>query len=318
MQALVYHAYGDIDQLRLEDVAEPAMPQSGEIKVHVRASSINPVDAKVRRGELKLIAGHHFPKRPGLDFSGVVEAIGDGVDGIAVGDAVFGAARSMSDGAFAEHIIVRAKQVAKKPQTLDHPTAAAVVTVGIAALQSLRDIVKLQRGDNLLVYGCTGGVGLFALQIAKRTGARVTGVCSSSGVALAQAFGADDVIDYTRGAVWDGAARFRSILELSGKLSFDSAQPMLDDPGVFVDFSPTPAALIGNAITNVFRHRKHAFAMTSATTADLNWLAELIDAGELRPAPTRVYPMSAYTDAFSAAERGGSAGKIAVEITAGD
>jgi NADPH:quinone reductase-like Zn-dependent oxidoreductase len=294
---------------------DPGPPRAGDVRVRVRATSVNPVDGKVRRGELKLIAGGHFPKRPGLDFSGEVEAVGEGVTGFAVGDAVYGGARSMSEGAFAEHVLVHASAIAKKPSTIDHTLAAGVPTVAIAALQVLRDIVKVAPGDRVLVNGCTGGVGLFAIQIAKRAGAVVTGVCATGGVELARELGADEVVDFKKSALTSLDTKFRAILELSGKLPFESAHAHLDDHGLYVDFSPSPAALVGNAIANPFRSHKHVFAMTSAKTADLESLARMLDAGELRAAPTQVLSLEHFAEAFERAERGGVIGKVVVQLS---
>ena len=314
MKAVVYHSYGGREVLALEDAPEPDGPDSGELRIEVLAASVNPVDRKVREGQLKLMAGGHFPKRPGLDFCGIIEAVGEGVSGYNLGEVVFGGARSMSDGAFAEHILVKATSIAKKPATLDHTTAAGVPVVAIAALQALRDIVKVKPNDRVLVNGCTGGVGLFALQLAKQFGAIVTGVCGTDGVLLAHEFGAAEVIDYRKSPVSQLPSKFHAILELSGRLSFDDAQHLLDDGGLYVDFSPSPAALIGNTIANPFRHHKHVFAMTSAKTPDLNWLGEQIDVGALRPAPTVVYPLDGYLEAFTHAEGGGAVGKTVVEF----
>ncbi len=302
----------------LEEVPEPGTPGPGDVRVRVHAVSINPVDAKVRRGELKLIAGGRFPKRPGLDFSGVVEAVGEGVSQFVPGDAVYGAARSMSEGAFCEHALVHAASVARKPAKIDHAAAAGVPTVAIAALQSLRDIVKVSNGDRILVNGCTGGVGLFALQLAKRSGAIVTGVCGTDGIAAASEFGADAVIDYKKNDPARSGGKYRAILELSGKLAFEAAHVLLESNGIYVDFSPSPAALIGNTIANPFRHQKHLFAMTSAKTADLEWLAQQIESGDLRPAPTRSFPLDQFAEAFALAEGGGTLGKVIVNIVAGD
>ena len=314
MKALVYHAYGDRTVLGLEDIPDPGPPRSGDVRVRVHASSVNPVDGKVRRGELKLIAGGHFPKRPGLDFCGEVEALGDGVSGLKVGDRVYGAARSMSEGAFAEHVLVHAAAVALQPSTLDTVTAAGVPTVAIAALQVLRDIVKVAPGDRILVNGCTGGVGLFALQLAKRPGAIVTGVCGSLGAALARELGADEVLDYKKAGSCMGGGSYRAILELSGKLHFDAAQDRLDEHGLYVDFSPSPASLVGNAIANPFRAKKHVFAMTAANAADLEFLAQEIDSGRLRAAPTQMFPLERFAEAFALAEGGGVVGKIVVKV----
>lgn len=317
MQALVYHGYGGRDRLALETVADPGAPGRGEVRVRVHATSINPVDGKVRRGELKLIAGRRFPKRPGLDLSGRVEAVGDGVTDLAVGDAVYGGARGMSEGAFAEQVITRAASLAKAPRGVDLTTAAGIPTVAIAALQALRDLARVGRGDRLLVNGCTGGVGLFALQIARQAGAVVTGVCGTDGMALARDHGADTVIDYRTTDIRRAGLRFRAILELSGRLSFADGCALLEPGGRFVDFAPGPAGLIGAALANPFRRRKHVFAMTAPRTADLDWLAGQIDAGALRACPTRVFPLAAFAEAFALAEGGGVPGKVVVRIGPG-
>ncbi len=318
MRAIVYHRYGSRDVLALEDVADPGLPGRGDVRVRVHASSINPVDGKVRRGELKLIAGGKFPKHPGLDFSGVVEAVGEDVTGFAVGDAVYGGARGMSDGALAEHAIVKAAAIAHKPLTLDHCVSAGVPTVAIAALQVLRDMVAIKSGDHVVVNGCTGGVGLFALQIARNAGARVTGVCGTDGVATARDFGAETVIDYRTGDLMTDALSAQAILELSGHLAFGDAERLLDEGGLYVDFSPSPAALVGNAIANPFRHHKHVFAMTAAKTADLKHLAQAIESGTLRAAPTQVLPLERFAEAFEWAEGGGVIGKVVVKIATND
>lgn len=263
---------------------------------------------------MKLIAGGHFPKRPGLDFSGVVEAVGDAVSDLVPGDEVFGAARSMSEGAFAEHVLVHARAIAKKPSTLDHATAAAVPTVAIAALQSLRNIVKVAQGDRILVNGCTGGVGIFAIQLAKRAGAHVTGVAGSAGLELARELGADEVVDYKKASIARGGGRFRAILELSGRLPFENAHAILDPDGLYVDFSPSPASLIGNALANPFRSHKHVFAMTAATRADLDEIAGLLAANALRPPPVRVFTLEDFRSAFELAESGAVIGKVVVAI----
>lgn len=317
MKAVVYHSNGGREVLALEDIADPGAPGAEELRIRVLAASVNPVDRKVREGQLKLIAGGHFPKRPGLDFCGIVEAIGGSVSGFTVGDVAYGSTGSMSDGAFAEFIIVKSSNVAKKPASLEATTAAGVPVVAIAALQTVRDMVKAKAGDEILVNGCTGGVGLFALQLAPLFGAKATGSCGTDSVSIALQFGASEVIDYRKKPVLSHPSKFRAILELSGKLAFDDARTLLDEDGVYIDFSPSPLSLIGNTLANPFRDQKHLFAMTGANTADLNWLAHEMDKGTLRPAPTSVYPLERFREAFEHAEGGGVIGKTVVAIGSG-
>jgi len=313
MKTVSYDRYGDRDVMRMTDAEVPS-PKSGELRVKVHAASVNPVDGKVRRGELKLIAGGHFPKRPGLDFAGVVDALGDGVSSFKLGDRVYGSAKSMSEGAMSELAVVNASAIAKSPAKLDDVTAAAVPVVAIAALQTLRDTAKVKKGDRVLVNGCTGGVGIFALQLAKRFGAQVTGVCGTDGVSLARELGADDLIDYRKEPLAARSERYHVILELSGKLPFDQAHALLDEHGIYVDFSPSPASLIGNTIANPFRSHKHVFAMTAGKTTDLEALAKMLDDGELRPPPVRELPFDRFSEAFELAERGGIIGKVVVRV----
>jgi NADPH:quinone reductase-like Zn-dependent oxidoreductase len=313
MKAVFYETYGDRTVMQLGERAAPAV-KAHEVLVRVQAASINPVDGKVRRGELKLIAGGHFPKQPGLDFAGEVVSVGDGVTAFRVGDAVFGCAKSMSEGALAEFAVANVAAIAKRPQGLDVLTAAAVPVVAMGALQPLRDIVKVAPGDAVLVNGCTGGVGLFALQLAKRAGAHVTGVCGSEGVDLSREMGAEEVIDFRTSSALARGGRYRAILELSGRLTFGDAHPILDEHGIFVDFSPTPASLVGNTLANPFRTHKHVFAMTSGKTADLDEVGQLLVQGELKAPPLREFPLDQFRDAFALAESGKVMGKIVVRV----
>lgn len=314
MKAVSYEKYGGRDVLQLVDTDKPA-PEPGEVLVRVQAASINPVDGKVRRGELKLIAGGKFPKRPGLDFAGVVETVGDGVSAFSVGDAVYGGSKSMSVGTLAEHVVVKQGSIARRPKSLGPVAAAAVPVVAIGALQSLRDTARVQPGDHVLVNGCTGGVGIFAVQLAKRIGAHVTGVCGTEGVDLARQLGADEIIDYRKQSVATTSGRYHVLLELSGRLPFDQASSLLDDRGLYVDFSPSPASLLGNTLANPFRSHKHVFVMSAAKTADLEELGKHIDAGQLRLPPIKEFPLDQYREAFDLAERGGFMGKVVVRIS---
>lgn len=315
MKAVLYDRYGDRDVMQLTDVP-PAAPGAGEVRVRVQAVSVNPIDGKIRRGEQQLLAGGHFPKRPGMDFAGVVDAVGDAHGPFAVGDAVFGGVKSMSEGALGESAIVPVGAIAHRPASLDALNAAAVPVAAIAALQVLRDVVKVNPRDRVLVNGCTGGVGLFALQLARRMGAHVTGVCGTDGVATARAFGADEVIDYKKVALTSLGERYDALIELSGHLTFEQAEPLLDEQGRYVDFSPTPASLIGNTIANPFRSHQHLFAMTKTKRADLEELARLFEAGALKAPPITEFALEQFREAYALAEQGGVIGKVVIRVAA--
>lgn len=312
-RAVLYGDYGGREQLKLGELPASS-PGKGELLVRVEAASINPVDGKVRRGELKLLAGGHFPKVPGLDFAGVVEAVGPGSTGFSPGDPVFGVTGSMGGGAMAERAVVKAAGVARRPAGLSPVQAASVPVVAAAALQVLRDLLGLEKGQRVLVNGCTGGVGLFALQLARRMGVQAVGVCGTEGVELARRFGAVQVVDYKKQKVTEAEGPFHALLELSGKLPFEAAHPLLGEHGIYVDFSPTPGGLIGNTLANPFRAHKHKFALTGATTRDLEELASLLGSGALELPPLQTFPFERFREAFALAESGGVIGKVVVQI----
>jgi NADPH:quinone reductase-like Zn-dependent oxidoreductase len=313
MKAITYDAFGGLDVLRATDLPLPSASK-GHVLVRVQAVSINPIDGKLRRGELKLMSGTRFPKTIGSDFAGVVEAVGADVHGLAVGDAVYGASGSVKEGTLAEVVSVPAGVVAKRPASLDAATAASIPIVALAALQTLRDTAGVKAGARVLINGATGGVGLYAIQLAKAMGAHVTAVAGTDGIDIARSFGADVVVDYKTTPITTLTETFDAILELSGRLAFNAADKLLADAGVYVDFEPSPVSIIGNTLANPFRSHKHKFALTAATTADLEDLARRFDAGTLRAAPTRLFPFDEFRAAFAAAEKGGVVGKVVVGL----
>ncbi|HTN86451.1 MAG TPA: NAD(P)-dependent alcohol dehydrogenase [Sorangium sp.] len=314
MKTITYARFGGPEVLALSDTTPPPPSREGRLLVRMHAVSLNPLDGKIRRGEARLLSGARFPKTPGIDFAGVVEGVGPGVVGFSVGDRVFGGLGSMKEGYLSELISVPARVAAKMPANLDFVGAASVAVVGLAALQALRDVGRVKAGARVLVNGCTGGIGPYALQLAKRMGAHVTGVCGTEGVALARDFGADAVVDYRRESITSSGQRFDVVLDLSTRLPFEAARVLLAERGTYVGFEPAPAQIIGAAVLNIFRAHKHRFLFAKATTSDLGELGRLIGSGELRLAPTQVFELSEFRRAFELAEKGGVAGKIVIRL----
>jgi NADPH:quinone reductase-like Zn-dependent oxidoreductase len=312
MKTITYSHFGSPGVLTLSDAAPPS-PRGGHLVVRVHAVSINPLDGKIRRGEARLLSGTKFPKTPGLDFAGVVEGVGEGVSGFRVGDDVFGGLDSFKVGYLSERISVPARVVAKMPRSLDYVGAAAVTVVGLAA-QTAVEVARLRKGSHVLINGASGGLGPYAIQLAKAEGAQVTAVSGTSGVALARELGADTVIDYRRESVTASGRTFDAVLELSGRLPFRDARTLLKPGGVYVDFEPGPAKLLGAAVQNPFRSRQHRFVITRSTTAALEALGRRLDAGALRLGPTQVFELSEYRRAFELAEQGGLVGKAVVRL----
>jgi NADPH:quinone reductase-like Zn-dependent oxidoreductase len=313
MQAITYSRFGSPEVLMLSDVAPPS-PRGGHLIVRVRAVSINPLDGKIRRGDARLLSGTKFPKTPGLDFAGVVEQVGEGVQGFQAGENVFGGLGSFKAGYLSERISVPARVVAKMPRSLDYAGAAAVTVAGLAARTAIH-VARVKAGDHVLINGASGGLGPYAIQLGKQAGAHVTAVSGTSGVALARELGADSVIDYRRESITASGKTFDAVLELSGRLSFGEARLLLKPRGVYVDFEPGPSKLASAAIQNLFRSRQHRFVIARSTTEALEALSQQIDAGGLRPGPVQAYPLSEYRRAFELAEKGGLVGKAVIQFS---
>jgi NADPH:quinone reductase-like Zn-dependent oxidoreductase len=201
MISITYDRFGSIDVLTVTDTAFGQEIPAHSVEVAMHASSINTIDVRAREGLLSPLVNKKFPKTPGADVSGIVTRIGAKVTALKVGDSVFGATDPFKVGAFAERVIVPTKQLAKKPSTISHEQAATLPIAGLAALYSLQELGHIKAGQRVLIYGSSGAVGLFAIQLAKSAGAHVTTVSGTKGVAVAQSFGADHSIDYCAGVV---------------------------------------------------------------------------------------------------------------------
>ena len=313
MKAVIYKKFGSVDLLQLEEI-ELAPPSDHEVQVEPVAVSVNPIDGKIRRGELTIMSGKRFPKRTGQDFSGVVRAVGKKVEHLKVGDEVFGCARGMKDGALGELVNVPEKFVSPRPSSISHTTAAALPMVALAAYQALNRVVKIGPGTSLLVNGCAGGFGLVALQMAQKAGATVTGVCSAESAEVAKKYGAGRVIDYRKENITELPDRYDVILDLSGKLPFAQASKLLSSTGSYINVSATPASIIGSTLANPFRRKKHKLLLSKARAADLRAIASQIDDGSLLPPPVRVFPYGQFVDAYRTAESGKVIGKIVIQV----
>src|SRR2546430_825511 len=246
MKAANYASYGSPDVVRITDVEKPA-PKDNEVLIKVCAASINPLDWRLMKGEprvLRLFFGLRKPRlgRPGVDAAGEVEAVGRNVTQFKPGDAVFGACR----GAFAEYACTGESKLAMKPDNVTFEQAASVNVAGLTALQGLRDHGKIQPGSKVLVNGAAGGVGTFAVQIAKTFGADVTGVCSTRNVEMVRSIGADEVIDYTQHSFTTRSQRYDLILDCVGNYSFSECRRVLNPAGrVVMVGAPHDVSVIG-------------------------------------------------------------------------
>ena len=323
MKAIVQHSYGaPEDVLRLADVDTPPVGDQ-EVLVRVRASSANPWDWHFIRGEPVLmrpagIGGVRRPKFliPGGDVAGTVEQVGRGVTGFAPGGDVYG----FGHGAFAEYVAVPQGSLARKPVNLTFEQAAAVPLAAVTAVQGLR-AGKLRAGQHVLVIGASGGVGTFAVQIAKHLGAEITGVCSTANVELVRQLGADHVIDYTTQDIFTGPARYDLVLQLGGTYPPAAIRRVLTPRGTLIQsygdgnrwFGPV-GNLIKAAVLSPFVSQTLKSFTAKETTETLDEITELIETGQIRPVIERTYPLAEAAQAVALVEGGHPAGKVTVTI----
>jgi NADPH:quinone reductase-like Zn-dependent oxidoreductase len=324
MKAIVNCEYG-VGNLRLRDLEKPS-PNDNEVLVLVRAASINPVDGHMIRGSwlMRPMNGMRKPKntRFGTDFSGIVEAIGKDVTNFKPGDEVFGA----KNGAVADYICVKAdRAIVMKPNNITFEQAGSVAVAGLTALQGLRDKGRIQAGQKVLINGASGGVGTFAVQIAKSFGAEVTGVCSTRNVDLVKSIGADHVIDYTKEDFTKTDQHYDMIYDLVGNHSFSERRQILTANGICVlagiggaGFHPESWGRIGgnfwDAFLSNFTRQKFVFYIAKLTKDDLNVLRDLMQSGKVSPVIDRTYKISETQDAVRYLEEGHARGKVVVII----
>ncbi len=324
MKAIVNCEYG-VDNLRLQDIEKPT-PKDNEILVRVRAASINPVDGHLLRGALLMrpITGLRKPKntRFGGDFAGVVEAVGKNVTNFKPGDEVFGA----KNGAAADYICVNADRAAVlKPASVTFEQAGSVAIAALTALQGLRDKGHIQAGQKVLINGASGGVGTFAVQIAKAFGADAIGVCSTRNVDLVKSIGADRVIDYTKEDFTKTDQRYDMIYDLVGNHSFSERRNILKPNGICVLAGVGGAGLhpgmwsrvLGNLATvskSKFTSQKFVTYIAKLTKDDLNVLRDLMQSGKVAPVIDRTYKVSETQAAVRYLEEGHAHGKVVITI----
>jgi NADPH:quinone reductase-like Zn-dependent oxidoreductase len=321
MKAVVRDRYGPPEVLQLRDVPFPSFRDQNEVLIRVRAASVNPADRHGLNPPLILRRGHGLthPKEPGigLDLAGVVEAVGTGVQGIRVGDEVFGVGRA----AFAEYAISDQTEVAPKPAGLSFEEAAALPIAGVTALQALRDQAKLQPGQRVLINGASGGVGTFVVQIAKALGADVSAVCSPPNVEMNRSFGASRIFDYTREDFTKSGEHWDVLVDLQVNHSLGAYRRVLKPGGLLMVVGAGPGSitriifrLIGRSILAKITGPKSKFFVASVRTPVLVSLKELVDAGKVKPVIDRRYPLSQVPDAYRYLIEGHARGKIVITL----
>ena len=310
VDAVFFERFGGPEQLLVRRVAVPR-PQRGQVRVRMHAASINPIEGKIRRGEMKWMSGSKLPMRVGSEIAGVVEALGPEVRDIAVGQRVFGFG-ALGAGTLSEAVVVDASALVELDARVSFEEAAAGL-VTVTALQALR-AAQIGEGTRLLVTGATGGVGVPFLQLAHRAGASITAVGSARGVQLARELGATEALDYRAVDIVAHGGVYDVIVDLGGALRFDRARALLAPHGVLVDPVPTPARIVGQSIANVFRRRKWRALLTKPLAADLAQTARLLAERQVRVVVERTFPLAQVVDAYRYTERGGIVGKVVLTV----
>lgn len=328
VEAIVFCDYGSPEVLKLEDIEKP-MPGDDEVLVRVHAAAANPLDWHFMRGTpyiVRLDAGLRKPQvtRLGVDFAGTVEAVGGNVTRLKPGDEVFGG----STGAYGRYVTVHQDwAVVPKPAGVSFEQAAAVPIAAVTALQALRDKGRVQPGQKVLINGASGGVGTFAVQLAKHFGAHVTGVCSTRNLEMVRSIGADAVIDYTKQDFTEGSERYDLVLDLVGNRKLSEIRRVMKTDGVTVlvggggpDDGNWIGPLLGpikGMIYSPFVSQQFEPFLAQLNQEDLTFLGDLIQAGTLTPVIDRRYPLSDVPEAIRYLEKGHARGKviIAIEMT---
>lgn len=308
MKAVRMHAYGGPEVLAYEDVPQP-VPAAGEVLLKVYATSLNPVEYATRAGYLQGMVQLEFPFTLGVDLAGVVEALGEGVRNVAVGDAVYGYSNMMRQGSYAEYAIVSEGEIAPKPTTVDFVTAATVPLAGLTAWQGLFDVGGLQPGQSVLIHGAGGGIGTFAVQFARAKGARVLATASSSKIDLLKDLGVAEAIDYTTTCFEELARDLDLVFDTVAGDLMQRSLSVLKPGGVYV----TPAAQPDTEAATK-QGKSARFMLTQTNPKQLAEIADLIDSGTVKPIVSTVLPLAETRRAHELLAAGHLRGKTAIQV----
>jgi len=317
MKAIVYEKYGSPDVLELREIDKPSIADD-QVLVKVHAASIHQTDINFRSGTpflARILAGLFKPKHQvlGCDYAGTVEATGKNVSGLNVGDEVYGQVYKRT-GTHAEYVSVSTKEVFPKPENLSFVEAASVGVAGNMALQCLRDHGEIEQGQKVLINGASGGIGTFAVQVAKHYGAEVTGVCGTANIDLVKSLGADHVIDYKKEDFTERKEEYDIIFDAVRKNTFANCKDALTPKGIYVTTSFGPGIMIQMKMNSNPDGKRMRGMLMETETDDQSILSELIEAGKVKPVIDRVYPLEEIADAHRYVETGHAKGRVIIKI----
>lgn len=316
MKAMATPSCESVDQLILIDLPEPA-PAKNEVRVRVRASSINPIDYNLITGETKLLHGKTRPLVVGYDFAGEIDALGSGVTEFKIGDRVFGFLAYSGknyQGAFAEKIVANVQTITKAPTSISLEEAGSCPTSALTALRCIRIAMASGASKTILVNGASGGVGSYAVQIAHILGFKVSAVCSESSAEYVKSLGADIVIDYQKNPISTLNGSYGAVFDVNSSLSFFKTRHLLEPGGQFITLLPS-ASTIGGLLLSPFLSQKCSLILVKSIAQDLKQVAQWIDEKRLKTPIEKTYPLKDLGAAFHHYKKGKIKGKIAISIS---
>lgn len=314
MRAAVIARYGPPNVFEIRDVPQPEIGP-GKVLVRVHAASVNPVDWRIRSGSLRFVLPTRLPLILGYDIGGVVAEVGPGVSEFKPGDEVFAYIDTfLRGGGYAEFASVSRRVLAPKPANLGFVEAAAVPLAATTALQALRDYGQIHSKSQVLVNGASGGVGTFAVQIAKMFGAEVTGVCGPNNVELVQQLGADRVVDYTKTDFTQESRQYDIVLDAVAKSSYTACRRVLKPNGHYISTLPSPKQFLRQGLTWLLGgQRSHTF-FARPDGGDLRHLKDLIESGKVRPIIDRTFSLEEVAQAHELSQAGHARGKLVLQV----
>jgi NADPH:quinone reductase-like Zn-dependent oxidoreductase len=312
MKKVIYNQYGSFDDLQMSIVEIPSI-QADELLIKVKAVAINPLDWKKLEGQLKIITGKKFPKGIAFDFAGIIEKIGNITTNLKIGDAVFGTLNAMKGEALAEYIVVKKESIYKKPENVSFETAAAILTGGTTATFLLSK-AKVKAGNEVLINGASGGVGMVALQLAKLKGAKVTAVASGEGLDLLKKWHPDSTIDYKKDNVSSKPEKYDAIFELAGSLPFNKAQHLLKPKGIYVTTLPNPVDMFKAFINNIFSPKKNFIIQATPTQEIFSEISDWLSQNSVEMPIAKTFTIDEFKEAYHFAKKGGAVGKVVFKM----
>ena len=311
MKAVTINRYGSIDVLEYSEIEKPQI-KPDQLLVKIHATSVNPVDWKIRQGQPQLLSGFNFPIVLGCDLSGVVLEVGEQVENFEPGDEIYTFINPLVGGAYAEYIAIPANTAALKPKNITHSQAAAVPVAGLTAFQGLLDLGQIRPGQKVLINGASGGVGTFAIQIAKAMKAEVIGVCSSNNITLVESLGANRVIDYNQIDFTKESEQYDIIFDVVAKETFSTCENLLKSEGVYISTLPNVENLAPTFFTLFVPGKKSKLILAQPNPRDLIAIRELIEDGLVKSVIDCTYKLAEIAEAHAYSEMGHAVGKIVI------